>query len=201
MKIWKTGLLFLAILSWSLVFSADKTAAEITNATQIVNMYGSSTTGVINSFSLVMPNGTLQANPIPIGKAVVVQYINVIFKADISGICKLIIGSYCGNIIGNVISTSTPISNQIILPIGFAVSDNNALIATVVDSVTGLVIPGKLEVRLIGYVLPLTAGRVPLDLLLLGKSPGLKNLMAQALLPNAFPRIAGQFPQEATATQ
>ena len=78
MKIWKSVLLFLAILSWLPVFSAGKAAAEITDTSQLINIYGSSTTGVINSFSIVLPNSTLQANPIPQGKAVVIQYI----KAD-----------------------------------------------------------------------------------------------------------------------
>jgi hypothetical protein len=202
MKIWKTGLLFLAILSWSLTFSADKAAAEITNASQLVNLYGSSTTGVINSFSQVLPNGTLQANPIPQGKAVVIQYIKFVFTADTnpSGFpLRLIIGTYYTQFIST--STYGPVPGETILPIGFAVSDNSALNAKVVNINTGLVYPGKLEVQLLGYVLPLTAGRVPLDLLLLGKSPGLKNLMAQAFMPNAFPRIAGQFPQGAIAKQ
>jgi hypothetical protein len=199
MKIWKTGLLVLAILAWSLVSSADKAAAEITNASQLVNMSGSSTTGVINSFSLVMPNGTLQANPIPQGKAVVIQYINCYYIGDNPvGNFKLKIGTYYDKVIQLGVNN---ILWETILPIGFAVSDNNALNAKVVSVSTGLVLPGKVEVQLLGYVLPLTAGRVPLDLLLLGKSPGLKNLMAQALLPNAFPRIAGQFPQGAIARQ
>jgi hypothetical protein len=199
MKVWKTGLLILAILSWSLIFPADKAAAEITNASQLVNMYGSSTTGVIDSLSLVLPNGTLQANPIPQGKAVVIQFIYISCAPNVSSDCRLVIGSYYNRILGWC-SSSPPSTREFILPIGFAVSDNNALNAKVVNTATALVVPGKLEVQLIGYVLPLTAGRVPLELLL-GKSPGLKNLMAQALLPNAFPRIAGQFPQGAIARQ
>ena len=201
MKIWRTGLLFLAILSWSLAFSADMVAAEITNASQIVNLYGYSTTGVIKSFSQVLPNGTLQANPIPPGKAVVIQYIKFNFLTDGGPVSsyKFIIGSYYTDSGDNTALPS--FKKELILPIGFAVSDNNALNAKVINPTTGLVIPGKLEVQLLGYVLPLTAGRIPLDLLLLGKSPGLKNLMAQALLPNAFPRIAGQFPQGAIVRQ
>jgi hypothetical protein len=195
----KTGLLLLAILSWSLAFSTDKAAAEITNASQLVNLYGYSTTGIINSFSLVLPNGTLQADPIPQGKAVVIQWIKYYFIGDSypNGYRKIVIGTYFNNGHSDADSKS---SGEFILPIGFAVSANNALNAKFIYTTTGIVFPGKLEVQLIGYLLPLTAGRVPLELLL-GKSPGLKNLMAQALLPNAFPRIAGQFPQVATAKQ
>jgi hypothetical protein len=143
-----------------------------------------------------LPNGTLQANPIPQGKAVVIQYINIFFVSDGYG-AKVIIGSYYTEFFGAGVFTN----RGVILPIGFAVSDNNALNAKVINQTTGFIVPGKLEVNLLGYVLPLTAGGVPLDLLLLGKSPGLKNLMAQALLPNAFPRIAGQFPQGAIVKQ
>jgi hypothetical protein len=130
--------------------------AQLPGPSQLVQLYGYSTNGIISDWSMILHDGTTQPYTIPSGKALVITKLDWGFLPNVtdSRALKIVFGKaplynlsfrwpWYGNDIngGNVFSSS----------IGFAISNINNLRIQVLEYTTGALVPGTMEVRILGY--------------------------------------------------
>jgi hypothetical protein len=180
----------------SFTFCTEATA-ELPGPSTLVNLFGSSTTGEVSSFSIINANGTVQAYQIPSGKALIIQSINFTIYGigDSYDPIFILIGpapyyKLCHVLQPNSISGGIRQHSVIYISGGIAIS-NNSILKVKVTKTDGSSVPGTLEIRILGYHTSLTASNAPNLFLLLGKSEVVDSRMVSmaAFGKNLYPSI------------
>ncbi len=182
----KSLIKYLLILGIFISINSNFSAmAQVLGPSQLVNLYGSSNSYAVNSFSLIAANGTTQSFQIPSGKTFVIKQVYYRITGTVNtqspyyvtpGYVKriqLVMDPYfriaAPPLMISDMSASTSSSEASFdFSVGIAISDTSKFNVKIVDysgADTGAIT--KLEVYLIGYLVSSNASNVPANLLLL----------------------------------
>ncbi|MHB8069910.1 MAG: hypothetical protein ACYDIC_18630 [Desulfobaccales bacterium] len=146
----------------SLSFSAT---SQMPALSDMVNLYGSSTTGAVSNFVIVSPDGTSTNYTIPSGKSLVITDIELYYSPNSTpptGLYYYVLGNspYHYKIYDYYSGGGSTFRNYgSNLSTGIAISNNNNLKVRMINT-SGSTIPGQIEVRLIGYHISLTSAKL-----------------------------------------
>jgi hypothetical protein len=187
MKRFKSFIVIGATISWLSFCLPSPAITQVLGLSQIVELYGSSTNGIVNSWSIILPNGNLQAYTMPSGKALVITGYSCFFLPNVQDSKELMVvfGKQPYNYVNYGIAYGRFQNVGAWGGALFAASDINNLKVQVLYESTKALAPGAMEVRIFGYHTPLTSSiNSPINLILLGKNNGgINPLIAQNMTP------------------
>ena len=169
----KKDLLIYFIAIFLVSFGSNVAKAELPLLSKIVTIYGVSSTGSINSYSTIKPDGSTAAYQIPSGQALVITSTAGFFTPNTQDSTKIgyfVIGKTPYPIKISLVLYGSPMTiGSLTHGVGFAISDINALTSKIIDT-AGNTVAGQMEIRIYGYHTSLSTNIIAPTMLLLGRS-------------------------------